>query len=74
MSASAARYDELGAIEHNDRMIIVKDAVAEVHHDTHEAELKTMQRVFAEGKSTDEVAAMLAGAAWLARVPNSPRE
>jgi hypothetical protein len=34
-----------------------------VHRDTHEAELKTMQRVFAEVKSTDEVVAMLAGAA-----------
>ena len=43
-----ARYDELVAVEHNDRMIIVKDAVAEAHRDTHEAELKTMQRVFAE--------------------------
>jgi ureidoacrylate peracid hydrolase len=52
-----------GGVEHNYRMILVKDAVAEVHRDTHEAELKTMQRVFAEVKSTDEVVAMLAGAA-----------
>jgi isochorismate hydrolase len=42
-------------------MIVVKDAVAEVHHDTHEAELRTMERVFAEVKSTNEVLAMLAG-------------
>lgn len=49
-----------GGVEHNYRMIIVKDAVAEVHGDTHEAELKTMQRVFAEVKTADEVVAMLA--------------
>jgi ureidoacrylate peracid hydrolase len=51
-----------GGVEHNYRMIVVKDAVAEVHRDTHEAELKTMQRVFAEVKSTDEVLTMLAQA------------
>ncbi len=48
-----------GGVEHNYRMILVSDAVAEVHRDTHEAELKTMQRVFAEVKSTAEVVAML---------------
>jgi ureidoacrylate peracid hydrolase len=48
-----------GGVEHNYRMIVVKDAVAEVNRDTHEAELKTMQRVFADVKSTDEVVAML---------------
>ena len=52
-----------GGVEHNYRMIIVGDAVAEVHRDTHEAELKTMQRVFAEVKTTDQVVAMLTGAA-----------
>ena len=41
-------------------MIIVSDAVAEVHRDTHAAERKTMQRVFAEVKSTDEAVTMLA--------------
>ena len=40
-------------------MIIVKDAVAEIHRDAHDAELKTMQRVFAEVKGTDEVIGML---------------
>jgi isochorismate hydrolase len=40
-------------------MIIVKDAVAEVHREAHDAELRTMQRVFAEVKSVDEVVAML---------------
>ena len=49
-----------GGVEHNYRMIIVRDAVAEVHRDAHEAELKTMQRAFAEVKSVDEVVATLA--------------
>ena len=44
-----------GGVEHKYNMRIVKDAVAEVHRDTHEAELQTMQRAFAEVKSTDEV-------------------
>jgi nicotinamidase-related amidase len=46
-------------VEYNYRMIIVSDAVAEVHRDTHEGELKTMQRIFADVKSTDEVIKML---------------
>lgn len=52
-----------GGVEHNYRMILVRDAVAEVHRETHEAELKTMARVFADVKTTDEVVAMLAGMA-----------
>jgi hypothetical protein len=48
-----------GGIEHNYHMIIVKDAVAEIDRDTHDAELKTMQRVFAEVKGADEVIGML---------------
>jgi ureidoacrylate peracid hydrolase len=51
-----------GGVEHNYRMILVEDAVAEVSRDTHEAELKTMARVFADVKTTDDVVAMLAGA------------
>jgi nicotinamidase-related amidase len=51
-----------GGVEQNYRMILVKDAVAEVHRDTHEAELKTMARIFADVKTTDEVVAMLARA------------
>jgi len=47
-------------IEYNYRMIIVSDAVAEVHRDTHEAELKTMARMFADVRNTDEVINMLA--------------
>src|SRR5881397_4106156 len=51
-----------GGVEHNYRMILVKDAVAEVSRDTHEAELKTMARIFADVKTTDEVVSMLAKA------------
>ena len=46
-------------IEYNYRMIIVSDAVAEVHRDTHDAELKTMARMFADVKSSDEMIGML---------------
>jgi nicotinamidase-related amidase len=52
-----------GGVEHNYRMILVEDAVAEVSRDSHEAELKTMARVFADVKTTDDVVAPLAGAA-----------
>jgi ureidoacrylate peracid hydrolase len=48
-----------GGVEHNYRMILVKDAVAEVDRETHASELKTMQRIFADVKSTDEVVEML---------------
>jgi isochorismate hydrolase len=40
-------------------MILVSDAVAEVSHDTHENELKTMGRIFADVKTTEEVIALL---------------
>ncbi len=50
-----------GGVEHNYRMILVSDAVAEVSRETHAAELKTMARVFADVKTTEEVVAMLAG-------------
>ena len=40
-------------------MILVSDAVAEVDPATHEAELKTMARIFADVKTTDEVIGML---------------
>jgi len=48
-----------GGVEHNYRMVLVNDAVAEVSRDTHEAELKTMARVFADVMTTDEVVALL---------------
>jgi len=50
-----------GGVEHNYRMILAGDAVADVHRDTHDAELKTMARVFADVKTTDEVEAILNG-------------
>jgi isochorismate hydrolase len=40
-------------------MILASDATAEVHRDAHAAELKTMARVFADVKTTDEVIEML---------------
>jgi isochorismate hydrolase len=40
-------------------MILASDAVAEVSRETHESELKTMNRVFADVKTTDEVLRML---------------
>jgi len=48
-----------GGVEYNDRMILVQDAVAEIHREAHDAELKTMARVFADVKTTDEVIQML---------------
>jgi ureidoacrylate peracid hydrolase len=48
-----------GGVEHNYHMILVKDAVAEVSREAHEAELKTMDRIFADVKTTDEVLMML---------------
>jgi isochorismate hydrolase len=40
-------------------MILVSDAVAEVDQVTHENELKTMARIFADVKTTDKVIEML---------------
>jgi ureidoacrylate peracid hydrolase len=51
-----------GGVEHNYRMILVSDAVAETSRDTHEAELKTMSRVFADVKTSAEVIALIAKA------------
>jgi nicotinamidase-related amidase len=48
-----------GGVEHNYRMILVADAVGDVHRDTHEAEFKTMARVFADVMTTEEVVALL---------------
>jgi nicotinamidase-related amidase len=49
-----------GGVEHNYRMILARDAVAEVDRQTHEAELRTIARVFGDVKSNDEIVAMLA--------------
>ena len=48
-----------GGVEYNYRMIVVGDAVADVDRSTHEAELRTMARIFADVKTTDEVVGML---------------
>jgi ureidoacrylate peracid hydrolase len=48
-----------GGVEYNYRMIVVNDAVAEVDRTTHEAELNTMARIFADVKTTHEVIEML---------------
>lgn len=48
-----------GGVEHNYRMIVVSDAVAEVSRDTHDSELKTMNRILADVKSTKEIETML---------------
>jgi isochorismate hydrolase len=36
-------------------MILVSDAVAEISREAHKVELQTMDRLFADVKSTDEV-------------------
>jgi nicotinamidase-related amidase len=48
-----------GGVEQNYRAILVSDAVAEVSRETHESELKTMGRIFADVKTTGEVLGML---------------
>ena len=48
-----------GGVEYNYRMIVVGDAVADVDRSTHEAELRTMARIFADVKTTDEVVGMV---------------
>jgi ureidoacrylate peracid hydrolase len=48
-----------GGAEYNYRMILVGDAVAEVDRETHEAELRTMGRIFADVRTTNEVIEML---------------
>jgi len=50
-----------GGIEHNYRMILVSDAVAEVSREAHGAELQMMDRLFADLKSADEVVGLLGG-------------
>jgi ureidoacrylate peracid hydrolase len=50
-----------GGVEYNYRMILVGDGIAEVSRDTHEGELKTMSRIFADVKTTDEVVGLVGG-------------
>jgi len=40
-------------------LIVVSDAVAEIDRTTYEAELTTMNRIFADVKTTDEAVQML---------------
>jgi isochorismate hydrolase len=42
-------------------MVLVSDAAAEVNRDSHEAELRTMSRAFADVKTTEEVVGSLGG-------------
>lgn len=49
-----------GGVEHNYRIVVVRDAVAEVSREQHEAELKTIARVFGDVQTTEEVIASLA--------------
>jgi ureidoacrylate peracid hydrolase len=49
--------------EHNYKMVVVQDAVAELNRDAHEAEIRVLGRVFADLKTTDEVVADLGATA-----------
>jgi nicotinamidase-related amidase len=48
-----------GGVEYNYRMIIVSDATADMQKEAHKTEIKTLARVFADVKTTDEVIEML---------------
>jgi nicotinamidase-related amidase len=48
-----------GGVELNYRMVLVSDAVAEVSRETHDAELKTMNRLFADVVTTGDVETLL---------------
>jgi hypothetical protein len=42
-------------------MILAGDAVAEMSREAHDAELRTMDRLVADARSTDEVIGLLGG-------------
>ena len=48
-----------GGVEYNYRMVLVEDAVAEQSRELHEAEVKILERGFADVTSTSEVVAAL---------------
>jgi nicotinamidase-related amidase len=50
-----------GGVEHNYRMILASDAVAEVSREAHDAELRTMDRLFADVRSSDEIIELVGG-------------
>jgi len=42
-------------------MVLVSDAAAEVSREAHDAELRTMDRLFGDVRSTDEVIGLVGG-------------
>jgi isochorismate hydrolase len=42
-------------VEHNYRMILVRDAVADRNRENHEADIRILSRVFADIATTDEI-------------------
>jgi nicotinamidase-related amidase len=48
-----------GGVELNYRMILISDGIAEISRETHDAELQTMSRIFADVMTTGEVEALL---------------
>ena len=48
-----------GGGEHNNRMIVVSDAVAEISRDTYDDELKTINRILPGVKATEEIWTLL---------------
>jgi hypothetical protein len=42
-------------------MILASDAVAEVSREAHDAELRTMDRLFADVRSSDEIIELVGG-------------
>jgi nicotinamidase-related amidase len=50
-----------GGVEHNYRMIVAANAVADVFREAHEAELRILARIFADVKTVAEVIAMFDG-------------
>jgi nicotinamidase-related amidase len=50
-----------GGVEHNYRMILVEDAVADSRRDNHDAEIRILSRAFADVRTVAEVELMLAG-------------
>ena len=50
-----------GGVEYNYRMVIAEDGVAEVNKQAHASELATMQRLFADVMTVDDIIARLLG-------------
>jgi nicotinamidase-related amidase len=54
-------FAHIARVEHNYRMILVSDADGEVSREAHHAELRTMDRLFADVRSTDEIIELIGG-------------